>query len=726
MHVHQTHIPALAATAVASEQPDRPASWLDYDKALAPLLACAAEASRMLVSPRLAQAWARALVMHWSRLERLGGLDLGQPLYVLDLAPGDGGLARGVLQALHAELHARGMHGWPVRYVLCPMAGAAPEQAWLDDPRLKDYAARGWLDWATWQGRTGQPLLLGASRFPLFGARNPVAALCLGGLSSLPAQLHGVHFGRLMRARACLQDADPGTQRRTLQCEWQDEDIADALDTAQAVLLAHYRARIVSAPLMLSEPSLALLDALADFSGGCYLMLAADRGVASELQISLGAMAPLAEAAPGEAFLPVNFHALSWHQRNAGARTVNLQRGELELVLHVACRDRRAELDDATWQALVACADAGHPADRWPMCSALPDHPVERLDFHLRCSMHDPWALGVVLEQARALQDAQLLGAGQEAIQALRSSLDACWKELTPAARDDTLCVALTDLLLRLRDWPLVRQVLSQSNTQHAPVLELQRTRLALATGNTAHALQHLRRYLARCPEDTEANELQAALQLRQQHRRHSRWQPGETTCDEELSLELLDELHIEAWLREFRDPGIAQLAGLPEMATAQQIRDYLQAVAAAEGAEYAVMHRDLGFIGAVGLRCLRDMAHIHFWIGTGHQGHGWGARAMQLLCRCLRGFGIRDAFTSVFRHNTRSHRVLAQAGFRRIQYQGQGDETLFDFMHLSLEEPPAAQCHQEILQRLHLMCRAIGEPLQCPPEPHAKGSSQS
>lgn len=219
--------------------------------------------------PPLARAWARALVMHWGRLERLGRLDVAQPVYVLDLAPGDGTLARAALAEIGTELQARGMLGWLVRYVACLPGGAAAHACW-SDAALQDWSERGVLQAGSWPAHTGRPLLLGPERLPLFGARNPVAALSAGGL--------------------CIE----------------------------------------------------VVDTLADFSAGRYLLIATGGGARA-----------------------VQWGLLAWHQRNAGARVATLQCGGCGLVLQLACRDDLAPPGDAAWAGLLQCAGAhGEAAPR--------------------------------------------------------------------------------------------------------------------------------------------------------------------------------------------------------------------------------------------------------------------------------------------------------------------------------------------------------------------------
>lgn len=699
-----------------SGDPDSPD--MTFEQALAPLRAPRALAASLLVSPRLVQAWSDLLVMHWSRMERLGGLDLGQPLYVLDFAAADASLAGAMLPALECALQARGMLGWPLRYVLCPPPGAAAlAETWLRQAELQAYVRRGWLDRASWQARTGHPLLLGTNRFPLFGTRNPLVALCAGALSNLPMQLHGTHFGQLMKAHTAMRPPEQATQPHRLDYVWQAVDHAPARRGGGADLLEHYRVGVVSAPVLLSEASLALVDALADFSAGCYLLLACDRGVADEQHIRHGALTPPHEGTPGQLQLPVNFHALAWHQQRTGARVANLECGDFDAVVHLACRDDRVGLDDASWQGLLACADRGHPADRWWACATTPCHALAQLNFELRRSDYDPWQLTTLLAHAQALRPEVFASASEATLNALRLSLALCWRHLPRTQCSDALRIALVGLLFHLSDWPLARRVLQDRADlpDGDPALELQRAQLALATGAMPQARAHLARYRACCPEDQAARDLEASLERRQQRQRASRWQTEDDLAQGELGLELLDEFHLDAWLRQVRDPHTAQLAGLPALGSWREAQAYLDAVSNGDRAEFAVMHRDAGLVGSVGLHALEDMAHIHFWIGSEHQGHGLGTRCAALLCDCLRRHGVAHVFTSVYRGNVRSQRVLARAGFVPIDHDGQGDDAVYLFMHLASRAGAPKLAADELARRLGRMCEAIGEPLLGP-----------
>lgn len=696
--------PSLASTDVAASE------WRTLGELPSHLFAERSAVATALTGPRLARAWASAVVMYWSRLERLGGLDLSQPLYVFNLDPGDGALAGVMLATLREEMHACGMLGWPVRFVLCPPVGEQSALALLKQPALQPFVARGWLDQASWQARPGHPLLLGTSRFALFGSRNPVVAVTGGGFSALSAALYGVHYGDLLQSRVQVQPGNDG--RFTLSSEWQPLE-EDALAPAAAVILDHYRASLISATVLLSESALSLLDALADFSAGRYLLIAADYGVADERQIRLNGMALPEKILPGELGLPVNFHALGMHQESAGARVSNLESDASGCVQHLACRDDAIGMDSASWESLINKVDEVHPAERWR--HATSHGPVQRIDdinFRLRCSGHDAWTLGSILDGL----DVDGLEAGDDAArQTLRRSLARTWKQMAPSERGQ-MGLSLAGLLVHLREWALAREVLAEASDQDASTTRrvdwlLLRARLEANTGRSTIASRLLRECLRHGADQAGIRDMSEMLALRIANWQASSWYTADAVRDDELVLEPLDTLHIPAWLYQYRDPNIASMAGLPPIASEAEAMAYLDRVGDCDGVEYAVVHRDLGMVGAIGLHHDADMAHIHFWIGVDHQDAGFGTRTVQLLLRGLKDTEVRHVFTAVFRTNLRSRRILEKFGFSMLPLESRGSDGDYIFMHLALAS--AACCTDaELVQRLARICDSSGVPL--------------
>jgi len=638
--------------------------WLAFEDAVGSFREPPSDAMSTMASPRLAQAWAQALVMYWSRLERLGALDLTQPLYVLDVAPGDGSLAAGVLHALRREMRAHGMIGWPLRYVCCPLPGASGAPAPLPWPAsLLSFARGGILDAGQWAARTGSPLLIGASRFPLFGVRNPVAAVCAGGFSAQPAQLWGVHMGELSQGEVRVAAPD-ASGRNAFEYRWQPAH-ASGVDAA---VLEHYREGITSAAFIVSESTLAFVNALSDFSAGGYLLLAADHGIAEDRAVRAGAMSPPAEAWRGRTLVPVNFNALAFHQQRAGARCANLQWSGIDSILHVACRHDRVSFDDAAWQGIVECADRGHPADRWWPRFAASLNEAQRIVLRLRAASHDGWALADVL-RGIARQWPQVVDeACDNTRDSLREALARAWKRLPPAQRTDPIREALVDAAFALDAWAFARDVLEDVAAH--PQFAQHRARLAEATGEAC------------------------------------------THREGDLALDTLGERHVAALLHQMRDPLIAQATGVPDLASPGQLAIHLADIAAKGGSEMALVHRDFGFVGAAGYVRVEDTAHVHFWIGMDHQGKGFGNAALDLLLRWLQMHGVAHAFTSVHESNARSRRVLARNGFVPVPYRGRGEDAEYRFLHKRLREPTARMAPADLGKTLARVCAAAGAPL--------------
>lgn len=89
------------------------------------------------------------------------------------------------------------------------------------------------------------------------------------------------------------------------------------------------------------------------------------------------------------------------------------------------------------------------------------------------------------------------------------------------------------------------------------------------------------------------------------------------------LLLQPFTDRHAAAWLRQFRDPRIAAAAGMPRLASEEDLAAYMAALSVCFGAERAIVHTGLGLIGSLGFHRLGDCACLHFWIATAHQRQG-------------------------------------------------------------------------------------------------------
>jgi RimJ/RimL family protein N-acetyltransferase len=713
MHISDNAIPHPTALQPAT---DGHVSTLTYDQVMTDLwLKKKWQDETLQPSYRMAAAWARAAVMYWNHLDHKGGLNRAQPLYLLDWSPESSGLACLMLKALHDELYAHGMADWPLKYLLCSLSRDRPKA--IDDPALRPYVQRGWLEPACWRGLTGHPVLIGDSRIPLFGVRNPMIAINWAGISRMTSELYGVHFGLAMRphVRANIVDAIDLSEPSNL--EWRAVEISKE-SSVTAPLLEHYCAAVISAAIQIPTQALSLIDALADFSGGRYLLITADEGVGTIQQICLGALTPpeitpsvqLAQQASGQPPLRplVNFHALSWHQQSAGALTGNLEVGTADLAIHMACRGEHFE--PVAWQAMQDCIEDAHPADAIMLYRDQALSPMERLIHELRVAATAPEAVAQLLSQlSGALQQSQTILTDRLSW-SMRRTLRRVWERNHPAKCSTSTKLHMINIAISLEDWALLRDILDAETPVPLDARDLGFVSaiLATSTGSNDEAISHLRHLLHADANDARATQLLHQLQQRQARRIANRWHQADGIKDGDLALEMLDELHIETLLYQYRDPGIAKLAGLPELQSPEQVHCYIESIGQGNAAEYALMHCNHGFIGALGIRCFADIAHIHFWIGVDYRGQGFGACAVKLLIHHLAKCGISHVFTSVYHRNLCSQRILEKTGFKTIAHDAHREDMDYAFMYLAL----GTSSDQDIKARLAIVYEAIGEPL--------------
>lgn len=640
-------------------------------------------------SHRTASTWARAIVSYWQRCDALKPT---QPLYLLDIQPGSSSLACLLLRALHQELAQAGLLHWPVRYLLCDLAPASTTARHAcQHPELADFVHRGWLDHAQWSGHSGAPLMLGDQRSPLFGSRNPVVMVSWFGLSRLSAALVRCHLGQVHTAQVRPQPASAATPTPQLELQWNPDPTPPALDNTATALLEHYRCALTQATVLLPLGALRLANAVSDWSGRQCLSLCADIGIAHLADICEGAFEPPTPWPWSGTALPLNLHALAWHHRHTGAQVATLDAGFHGVALQMACQDPHQAFDPDAWQTMQDLIDQAHPADPWDLQPS--SHPTDTSPTahsgiaQLRLCPPGSETLALWLHQhhGTAPENDQATPAAASQ-RALRRSLRALWRHTPPSLRTPPLLRSLAQALMQHADWPLLREVLDSAATAFPPAeWSLHRAWLALATGDNDAALAHLQHHLHQQPEHAQAHHMHATLRLRQSQRLATRWHPANGVRGTELTLEMLDEWHLNSYVQQFRDPCMPWLTGLLPVHSLEEAHAQLQADRALDRHTYAVMHHRCGFVGVVGLCALDTLAHLDIWIGIDYQGQGLGTQALQTLLPFLASLGIGDAYTMVHRCNPRSRRLLSHLGFEPAVLPELADDPDHTFLHLPL-----------------------------------------
>lgn len=645
-----------------------------------------------LATPALAAAWADAVVGYWEAELSDGRIDPGEPLYLLDLAPARGRLAWLLLHALEERLPGSPAATLDYRYVASKDGDEGGEEAHAEWTWL---AAKRRFTFARWRGPIGSTLLIADSGLAITGTANPVVLLAPGLFERQPSGLFAAHRGAWMRGRLAGEPdaALPEEQGDVpLTCEWQAMR-TDAIDARCETLAVHYVAHLPSSALLLPDATLEMLDALNRFCARTgYLLLAAAHGVCTERQLRAGMLWPRRAWLQQDATQPVNFHALALYHKALAATVYQRQLADHGVVVHAAWwRAGQPPLDGGV-DALRARLDAHHPDDSVHLAvsaEALADvAPPEILLTLLRQSHHDPRVLGRMVsgygDRPLHLTDSEL--------HAWRAALASVAERHVPDAADPLLDRQLGRLTMRLGHWGLARKVFRNALACRDDDVAAHHHLACcqLVTGHLDDAIAHAAIALELDPTHRACAALHRMIRLRDARWRSVRGYRPALARDRDLCIEPLCGGHVEALLSQLRgDPQIALMTGLPELASREQVLDWIGSESPEIGrCSYAVIHDDWGPVGVVSYRRIEMAAQFYFWIGAHAQGVGLGSRAARLLCAQAAADGVTDLFTSVYNDNVRSVRTLDRVGFERL-IAATTDDELYYHMPLAEEAVP-------------------------------------
>jgi RimJ/RimL family protein N-acetyltransferase len=162
------------------------------------------------------------------------------------------------------------------------------------------------------------------------------------------------------------------------------------------------------------------------------------------------------------------------------------------------------------------------------------------------------------------------------------------------------------------------------------------------------------------------------------------------------LVLEPLDESHADAYWRQYRDPQIAVMTGLPAMQNIQEVREWIQSQhGEKDRINFAVMHQDQGFVGFINLSVSERASFFCFWTGVDFQGAGLATAAGRLVCEYAATRGVPIMLTSAYKDNHRSIRALGRIGFTPLSIRAHPPDQ--DRLFFSLIDPSAGTVNSEI-----------------------------
>lgn len=225
----------------------------------------------------------------------------------------------------------------------------------------------------------------------------------------------------------------------------------------------------------------------------------------------------------------------------------------------------------------------------------------------------------------------------------------------------------IISLCLYLADWPLLIQLSEQSlyspTGAHKATPYIQMGKLLKAQQLNTEALQ-------KQPDDLPLiQQQQLIIETMQTH-------PYMNTTNhcKELWLTPLEYHHVADFGWQYCDPDIAALCNLPVFPTAESWLNWLHYCQQDPHLYiFAIIHRELGFIGSTCLHIHQGHGFFYYWLGADFRGKGFGPRAVtELLNLGNTYFGMQDCFTKVFKHNQPSQRATRKAGFRLLPFSAQ------------------------------------------------------
>lgn len=644
-----------------------------------------ARSMRFTESAAMAQAYADAIVSYWETARAAGGLDPGDPLYVLDLEARNGGLVYLLIQRLRER--ATQSAAAPSFCCLASATGGADLDRIASHPFLAPEIRAGRLDTVRWKPGRGGELYLRHQRRRVRRTVNPVVVLANHAFGRLTHDLFGDDDGRLLEGRVALADdlKEEAGEPAPIAIEWRPLAAADWLPRAWAPLLAWYTDRLGSAPLLLPSDALHCLDDIAALTGGRYLLLGADDGVYTEREIRAGACADL--VSDGGVHPPVNFHALASYQRARGARVWSGRFRDDGPTFHVAVRERGGFPEEG-FAALVRTLERGGADD----CLALAQTVAaardrlapEQLLAILRLGHYEPRLFEAVIEPLLA-QVAELT---MESRERWCEALERVWASYFPDGENRAFALDFGLAAMHFGQWGLAKQGwrLDLANHGPEPAVLYHLAYCEAASGQVPRALASIERALALDPQETRYLDFRDILRARLRAWERIPWYRPDQAGDGELTLEPLGAEHAGSLLAQYRDPQIGVMTRLPELDTLDAAADWIAEQNREPGRiACAVMHEARGFAGVVSLRRKGGAAYFYFWIGTDHQGAGLGQRAAELLFRQAARDGIEEMYTSAYPYNSRSMHALERLGFARLSARARPPDEDLVFFHKAL-----------------------------------------
>ena len=316
---------------------------------------------------------------------RMGALDTGKPVDIVELGAGSGRFAYGFLRELEPRLAGAARAGVKTRYVLTDLA-PEPIELLRRNPRFAPFVASGLLDFAVLDAEApgDARLLVSGDRLSPSGKANPLVAVANYFFDGIPTDAFEVGGGALRESHLRLTcpegvDANDPASLGRFATTFEPGPAADApyRDAELDALVATLGSRLADGHFLFPIAGLRLVRHLRACGGGRLLLLAADRGHVHE-EALLGLQPPHLER-HGSFSLDVNFHAFAEHARLSGGHAMLPAHHPSHLATCAFLWGAQRAEGTRTQEAFEDALDAGGPEDFYVLKRTL-ERQKDRLD----------------------------------------------------------------------------------------------------------------------------------------------------------------------------------------------------------------------------------------------------------------------------------------------------------------------------------------------------------
>lgn len=628
-------------------------------------------------NPSVARSYAEVVLSYVRDLARSAALDSAEPLYVVEFGAGCGRFAHHFLSEFLPMLKASLVDA-PVCYVMTDLVQATVD-AWLVQPKLRRHMLEGTLELARFDAERDDRIRLehGGRTLAPGTLRNPVVVIANHFFGSIPQDLFVLEDGTIREGWMRLEQADgaPLDPQQVsdahpfggVQMSYEARAPAGLplLDPRwRALLEEEARGGRHGAVLLPRQAFGALARVRALHNRGGMLLLATDRGV--DATLTAGSDVPGFEVHGGVS-LPVDLSVLG---QALGAE------------------GREVWLGGQPGAFTFLAAAVGNDADLSETDRSVRDHLIERSPSDFQTLTASLRAAGEFLDPEEVLELVRLgrwddglfssclpelrrrIATAPSRLQAQWSAaLDTLWDRHLPLREARDLAFELGTVAARMEYWAQAARLFQLSVDVHGPhpsslhnlamawwqlarhdVAERELGRAhELASEDPIHAerLQALRSIRARCVAVLGADTL--ALN-------------GAEAGD--VCATVLGPHHAPALHRQ-QDAEIEHRAGVERLTSVADARRWIaEQRSEPKRTTLAVVERERGLVGAIGVTRTGDAAGFYYWIAARYRRRGYGHRAVALLRAFAQRCGVVHLRAPVRRDNLASRRVLERAGF--------------------------------------------------------------